>query len=179
MRLRLLVIGCLLCLPAVGRADSLGERIVEFCRENEGKQVGAGNCYALAAKALSAAGAKPRFLNQDYPGKEDYVWGELVMYQEATETGLKRTGAGKDLQPGDVIQFRDTKWEGKKPNGKGKYSMTMDHHTAIVAGVENDGNLVKTYHQNFGGKKVVMEGSLTLDDLKAGWIRVYRPIPKE
>jgi len=44
--------------------------------------------------------------------------------------------------------------------------------------VENDGKLVKIYHQNFGGKKVVMEGSLTLDDLKAGWIRVYRPIPK-
>jgi hypothetical protein len=28
------------------------------------------------------------------------------------------------------------------------------------------------------GKKVVLEGSLTLDDLKEGWIRVYRPVPK-
>ena len=67
---------------------------------------------------------------------------------------------------------------GERTNGKGKYSLTFEHHTAIVSAVENDGKLVKIYHQNFGGKKVVMEGSLTLDDLKAGWIRVYRPIPK-
>lgn len=178
MKLRLLVVGCLVFLPTVGRAGSLGEQIVQFCRENKDKQVGVGNCYALAAKALSAAGAKPRFLNPDFPGKEDYVWGQLVMYQEATQTGLKRTGAGKNIQPGDVIQFRDTKWEGKRPSGKGRYSMTFEHHTAIVWTVENGGNLVKIHHQNFGGKKVVMEGSLTLDDLKAGWIRVYRPIPK-
>jgi hypothetical protein len=70
-------------------------------------------------KALHAAGAKPRFLNPDYPGKEDYVWGKLVMYQEATGAALKRTGKGADVRPGDVIQFRDTKWEGKRPSGKG------------------------------------------------------------
>jgi len=178
MKFRLLIIGCLLFLPMVGRAGSLAEQIVQFCRENNGKQVGAGNCYALAAKALSAAGAKPRFLNPDYPGKEDHVWGKLVMYQEATTTGLKRTGTGKDIQPGDVIQFRDTKWEGKKTTGKGNYSLSFGHHTAVVSAVEKDGNLVRIYHQNFGGKKFVTEGSLTLDDLKAGWIRVYRPIPK-
>src|SRR5436309_12869676 len=112
MRFRLLVIGCLLFLPTAGRADDFGERVVQFCQANKGKQVGAGNCYALAAKALNAAGAKPRFLNPDFPGKEDYVWGKLVMYQEATEKGLKRENKGKDMQPGDVIQFRDTKWEG-------------------------------------------------------------------
>jgi hypothetical protein len=178
MRFRLLVIGCLLFVPTAGRADSLGERIVQFCQENKGKQVGAGDCYALAAKALTDAGAKPRFLNPDYPGKEDYVWGELVLYQEATPTGLKRTGTGKDVQPGDVIQFRDAKWEGKRPGGKGTYSLTFEHHTAIVSAVVNGGGVVKIYHQNFGGNQVVLEGSLTLDDLKAGWIRVYRPVPK-
>jgi hypothetical protein len=44
--------------------------------------------------------------------------------------------------------------------------------------VENDGKLVRFYHQNFASKKIVMEGSITLGDLKAGWIRVYRPNPK-
>jgi hypothetical protein len=161
-----------------GRAISLGERIVQFCRENEGKEVGAGNCYALAAKALNAAGARPRSLNADYPEKEDYVWGKLVMYHEATETGLKREGKYKDIQLGDVIQFRDTTFEGNRPNGKGKYTVTAPHHTAIVYAVENDGKVVKIYQQNDRGKKFVTEGSLILDDLKKGWIRVYRPIPK-
>lgn len=179
MNIRLMVIGCWLFLPTVGIAgNTVGERIVQFCRENKDKQVGAGNCYALAAKALNAANAKPRFLNPDFPGKEDYVWGQLVLYQEATKTGLKRTGKAKDLRLGDVIQFRDTKFEGKRPNGKGTYSLTFPHHTAIISAVENDGKVVRIYHQNFGGKMVVLEGSLTLDDLKAGWFRVYRPLAK-
>jgi hypothetical protein len=161
-----------------GRADALGARIVQFCRENEGKQVGAGNCYALAAKALNAAGARPRVLNADYPAKEDYVWGQLVFYQETTRAGLKREGNGKDIRPGDVIQFRDTKFEGRRPGGKGKYTQTAPHHTAIVYAVGNDGKVVKTYQQNDKGRKFVTEGSLTLDDLKEGWIRVYRPRPR-
>jgi hypothetical protein len=56
--------------------------------------------------------------------------------------------------------------------------MTLKHHTAVVAAVENDGRLVRIYHQNYASKRVVLEGSVTLDDLKAGWIRVYRPLPK-
>jgi hypothetical protein len=179
MKIRLLVIGCLLCLSAAAHADSVSEQIVQFCRENKDKQVGDGDCYDLAKYALSTAGARPQFRNPDYPEKGDYVWGDLVLYLEVTETGPRRTGEGKDVRPGDVIQFRDAKWEGKRPGGKGQYSMTFTHHTAVVSAVENDGKLVRIYHQNFGGKKVVTEAQLRLDDLKAGWIRVYRPIPKE
>jgi hypothetical protein len=68
---------------------------------------------------------------------------------------------------------------GEKAKRKGQYSLTFKHHTAMVSAVENSGKLVRIYHQNLGGKMVVLEGSLTLGDLKAGWIRVYRPIPKE
>jgi hypothetical protein len=44
--------------------------------------------------------------------------------------------------------------------------------------VENGGKRVRFYHQNFASKKIVMDGSITLGDLKAGWIRIYRLNPK-
>jgi hypothetical protein len=169
----------MLLIPTIGLADTVNERIVSFCRQNKDKQVGDGDCYDLAKYALHAAGARPQFRNPDHPAKGDYVWGELVVYLEATPTGPKRTGKNVDIRPGDVIQLRDTRWEGKRASGKGQYSMTLKHHTAIVSAVEEGGRLVKIYHQNYASKKFVMEGSLRPDDLKSGWIRVYRPVAKK
>jgi hypothetical protein len=168
----------MLLIPTAGRADTVGERIVQFCRENKAKAVGDGDCYDLAKYALHAAGAKPQFRNPDHPAKGDYVWGRLVAHLEVTEAGPKRTGSINDVRPGDVIQFRDTRWEGPRASGRGRYTMTLKHHTAIVYAVEDGGKLVRFYHQNFGGKRVVIEGTLKPDDLKAGWMRVYRPNPK-
>lgn len=173
-----LVVGLILSFATVGRADPLAERIVQFCQDHEKKQVGDGSCYALAAKALEAAGGKPNFSYADRPAKGDYVWGKLIMIQEATAAGIKRTGMGGDIQPGDIIQFRDTQWEGKGAGGKGTYSLTFDHHTAIVEAVEGGGIQLNIYHQNFRGKMFVIESILILNDLKKGWIRVYRPVPK-
>jgi hypothetical protein len=178
VKTRLLIAVCFLFVPTYGRADSLGERIVAFCRENKDKAVGDGDCYDLAKFALHAAGAKPQFKNPDFPNKSDYVWGDLVVVIEGDEAGSKKTGKLKEIRPGDVIQFRDTKWSGPKSAGKGTYSLTFKHHTAIVAAVENDGKLIKIYHQNYQSKKYVMEGSLKPDDLKSGWARIYRPLPK-
>jgi hypothetical protein len=166
-----------LFLPATCRADSLHERIVQFCRQNKDQAVGDGDCYDLAKFALHAAGAKPQFRNPDFPAKGDYVWGQLVVHLEATPAGPKPMGKSSDIRPGDVIQFRDTRFEGPRASGKGRYSLSFKHHTAIVSAVEKDGKLVRIYHQNMGGKKFVQEGSLTPDHLKAGWIRVYRPLP--
>ncbi len=59
---------CLLLSPTVGRAESLPDRIVQFCRENIDKQVGDGDCYDLAKHALKAAGAKPQGRFPDTPG---------------------------------------------------------------------------------------------------------------
>lgn len=180
MRIGCSFVACLLLVPSTGRAESsLKEKIVQFCQEKLDKQVGDGDCYDLAKYALKAAGAKPQGRYPDNPGKNDYVWGQLVVSVEATETDQKRQGKAKDIQPGDIIQFRDTKWEGQRSTGKGRYSMALRHHTAVVSGVEDGGKVVRIYHQNYGGKKTVMEGKLQLDDLKEGWVRFYRPLPSD
>jgi hypothetical protein len=153
-------------------APTPGDKVAAYCKKNKGEQVGNGECSALAGAALKDAGAKGR--GKDDPNDGDYTWGKLVYRQEKTDSGFKSDGKRQDIKPGDVIQFRDTKWESKTPTGSS--TMTFGHHTAVVAGVEEKGKVVKIYHQNYNGKKVVMDGTLRLDDLKAGWIRVYHPV---
>lgn len=150
-----------------------------FCKEHKDQKVGDGDCYDLGKYALSAAGARPEFKYHNNPSKGDYVWSKLVFKREAAGEGdVKHEGRAKDVRPGDVIQLRDAKFEGKRQSGKGTYRVSMPHHTAIVSAVENEGKLLRIYHQNIGGKKVVMEASITPEHLKAGWIRIYRPNPK-
>ena len=151
----------------------LGDKVIAFAAGKLGEQVGDGQCAALANHALRAAGARGR--GPDDPDEGDYTWGKLVLALEAGPRGPKPTGKPGDIQPGDVIQFRDTKWVSKR--GNRTYTMTMPHHTAIVQKVEDKGATLRILHQNFGGKKVVQEATLPLATLTEGWIRVYHPIP--
>src|SRR6059058_3339898 len=101
--------------PAEQRDQSIGQKVVEFCRQHLNETVGEGECAHLANAALKAAGAKKR--GPDRPNPGDYVWGELVLTIEAGESAPKVTGKIADLRPGDVIQFRDTKFAWKTKNG--------------------------------------------------------------
>ena len=176
MRFLALLLCAFVVVTPASAADTVGTKIVKFCQENLEKKVGDGDCYDLAQHALKAGGAKPQFRNPDKPNKGDYVWGELVLLLEATPRGLKPTGKIRDIKPGDVIQFRDTKWAGVPPSGRGRYSMSFSHHTAVVSGVAANGLLLGILHQNYRGQKKVLSGTLKLADLKEGWIRIYRPV---
>jgi hypothetical protein len=155
--------------------QSLGEKVIAFCQEHKGQQVGDGECATLANQALRFASAKGR--GNDYPNKGDYTWGTRIFSIEAEESAApKIEGKSFDIKPGDIVQLRDVKFKGRRPGGT--YSMTFSHHTAIVAGVEDGGQVVHIFHQNFGGKKIVMTATYKLADLKEGWLRFYRPVLK-
>jgi hypothetical protein len=172
---------CLVCLAGTAGAaereepSTVGEKIVAFCKERKGQTVGNGECASLAEQALRAAGARER--RRDNPEEGDYCWGELVYRIEAGKE--KPTAAGKlaDVKAGDVIQFRDVRLEGR--NSIGRYTMATKHHTAIVTAVQEAGAVVKILHQNYNGKRVVAEETLRLGDLKEGWLRFYRPVPRK
>jgi hypothetical protein len=164
----------LLVSAAPAGQQSLGDKIIAFCQEHKGQQVGDGECASLANQALRSAGAKGR--GPDSPNKGDYTWGTQTFYIEAQESAPRIEGKTSDIKPGDIIQLRDVKFKGRRPGGT--YSMTFAHHTAIVAGVEEGGQVVHIFHQNFGGKKIVMNATYKLADLKEGWLRFYRPILK-
>ena len=158
---------------AAAKEPTLSEKILAFCRQHKAEQVGDGECSSLADQALKESSAKGR--SAEKPNKGDYVWGEPVYAQITGEA--KPEGKRTDIKPGDIIQFRDVKLAGKDgPNRT--YTMSFGHHTAIVAAVENGGATIRIFQQNYGGKRVVMDGVLHLNDLKEGWLRFYRPVAK-
>jgi hypothetical protein len=177
MRHALLTAGVVFSLAAApvsaGDGTALGDRVVAFCKQHRGERVGTGECTALVEAALRAAGARGR--SGDNPGRGDYVWGKLVYHLEHDGTRLRATGKRGDIKPGDIIQFRDSRFQGRVPGGT--YSHTAPHHSAVVLRVEAQGRSVRVLHQNFGGKRTVVETLIRLDELKAGWLRVYEPLP--
>lgn len=159
------------------KTPTLGDKVIEYAKKQKGKQVGDGECAALATEALKEAGAKDR--QKDSPNAGDYVWGELVLTVEFKKDKGKVEPTGKlsEVKPGDVVQFRDTTWLTRSGN---VISMTTaTHHTAVVLSVDKGRSVIRTLHQNHNGKKVVQDGTLSLNDLRAGWIRVYRPVAKD
>ena len=72
---------------------SMADQIVSYARRKRGERVGDGECYTLVNRALSAADAKSARDYGTVSPDADYVWGTSVTLT--------------DLQPGDVIQFRD------------------------------------------------------------------------
>ena len=92
--IRILIIGVTLlgtASPAV--AQSINDKIVQYCKENVGAKVGDGQCSALAHVAFTQAGAKLEF--KDQPNKGDYVWGKLVYTLEVVDNVQKKTTVPK------------------------------------------------------------------------------------
>jgi hypothetical protein len=118
---------------------SMADRIVSFARQQRGRSVGDGQCFALADRALSSAGAKSAADYGRITRDADYVWGSEV--------------ALSDLRPGDVIQFRNYRLEleivTEAPDATTTRTEehTRPHHTAVVEEVGANG-LVTVLEQN-------------------------------
>jgi hypothetical protein len=164
---------------AVAQPATMSEQVVKFCKDNLRNKVGDGECYDLAEAALKQAGAKLQTEFKDSPKAGDYVWGKLAYTIEIVGGSQKVT---KDptinLQPGDVLQFGDARFEGKNLRGFEKYTTMFPHHTAVVLDVNKADGILTALEQNVNGKRIVMENTYRLTDLKSGWVRVYRPVPK-
>jgi hypothetical protein len=162
-----LFIGVALCAAALRAATTspVGPRVVAYCQAHLGQKVGNGECAGLAFQALKAAGAKPR-TEPDFPGRGDYVWGRPIFIAEGSGEGPKNTGAFTDIQPGDVMQYRNV-----------RFGRThADHHTAVIKEVDPASGVVKAFAQNGGGRRFVFEITVPLKRLSRGWIRIYRPV---
>lgn len=148
----------------------LNEKVAAYARANVGKKVGDGICITLAIMALKQAGARAFPLDR---ADGDYIWGEPIERPQ-------------DALPGDILQFRDAVFDGRRVAKRRTtwWHEEYPHHTAIVSGVSERGNVLTVLHQNVGGKnksedekKIVRESSLRMDSLQpGGWVRVYRPV---
>ncbi len=154
---------------------SCNPSILEFCRENLGKRIANGQCGMLAQEALKIAGAAPR--GADSPGEGDYVWGELVATIKAGFVGAASVQDLAYVQPGDIIQFHDTRFTGYTHREFGVYWMEARHHTAVLESVDLAHHTITVLHQNWNGQKIIRRQCLSLGGMTRGWLRFYRPTP--
>jgi hypothetical protein len=149
----------------------LNEKVVAYARNQLGTCVGDGSCTSLAIAALKSAGA--RYYPMAEPGGE-FTWGEPVE-------------SFKDALPGDILQFRNAVFRGRKnlPGGRWiTWHHEYPHHTAIVSGVSERGKAVAILHQNVTGQGKdakealnVQEATIRVDSLqKGGSVRIFRPV---
>jgi hypothetical protein len=149
----------------------LNEKVLAFARAKVGTSVGDGSCTSLAIAALKDAGA------QRYPWSQRsgaLTWGQPVV-------------SFKDALPGDILQFENAVFHGKKFVSRQRWISwhhEYPHHTAIVARVSDGGNVVVVLHQNVAMKGKdeketlnVQETALPIDSLQSGGsIHIFRPV---
>jgi|GEM_PF-1717647 len=150
----------------------LNQKVLDFAKAHRGKKVGDGICTTLAIHALRAADA------QSYPrhrGNGDFAWGERVERLE-------------DALPGDILQFRDAVFQGKKYVTSRRWISwyaNYPHHTAILSASSENGQVLTILHQNVGPKRSsdeqkqrVKQDTLRMNSLQeGGWVRIFRPKP--
>lgn len=131
----------------------LNRKVLEYVESVLGEQVHRGECWDLANQALLLIDAK-------WDGR--YKYGE--------EYNPRRTA----VLPGDLIQFKNVKVRYRE--GNTIYTESMDHHTAIVYRVLEDGTL-ELAHQNttFSGRTVGIS-KLDLKTVISGRMWFYRPV---
>jgi hypothetical protein len=159
---------------------TMAEQIVSYPRHRRGQIVGDGECFTLVNRALTNAGAKGAADFGQVTPDADYVWG--------TAASLS------DLQPGDVIQFRDYRYdrEVETSNSSGTTTDTdfqeRPHHTAIVERVDGNGAVTVleqnippgtgvTRHQLFFSNRTSQSGNTTTTIRVQGTFWFYRPQP--
>jgi len=162
---------------------SMADRIVSYARGPRGERVGNGECYTLVNRALNRAGAKRASDYGPIGPDDDYIWGSPVNLDE--------------LQPGDVIQFRNYRYEIETETEDDEGTSTEEggqerpHHTAIVETVHGDG-VVTVLEQNipegrgpvrrtrlyFADSEVETETRTVRVDVSGTWW-FYRPEARE
>lgn len=137
-------------------AASQSTLVAQFAAQRFGHTVGDGECFALADLALRSINVKSASDFGTISANADYVWGREVTIGQA--------------QAGDVIQFRNfgftetTRTDITRPDGSTEWteetrSESRPHHTAIVASVGDNGQLM-VYEQNVGGQRQVLLNQL-------------------
>lgn len=128
-------------------------KVIAFVKNVVGKKVGKGECWDLAAEALSSAGAK---------WTPPYSFGKMIDYK-------------KDLLfQGDIIQISNVVMESRSDTAITRWKMVQ--HTAILFEIGIKGS-VQVAEQNVNGVRKVMISTWNLNDIKSGNMQFYRPQP--
>jgi hypothetical protein len=131
----------------------LNAGVLEFVRRNMGQEVGNGECWTLAARALKFAGAEPA---------QEYTFGRLLAKNE-------------QWLPGDIIQFTSCVFRYKVGSTTSTVKAGAPNHTAVMWGRDNGIPVIA--QQNHNGDKTVSLMNIDLDSLIKGKFQIFRPVP--
>jgi hypothetical protein len=161
------------------KVSPLNQRIVSFCKKSIGKKIGDGQCADLAYQALLLSGAESPDDFKDNPKPGDYVWGDFLYCHKVEGSKHLEKGDRNAVKPGDIIQMRDVVIEHEEDSGEyvTRETIDADHHTAVVSSVSADGLTYQVIEQNANEVPTVTAGALHLEDMKHGYILVYRAVP--
>jgi hypothetical protein len=151
------------------------EKLASWCENQIGKQVGNGECWTLANDGLTAVASECKARRQEpCMASQSYVHGALLYQQicprpPQSPEGILAAGVAR----GDIVQFWKARFEAR--DGRSWKSAGAPDHTAVVIGVERNGEL-RVLEQNIGGVKIVKEGSYNVGELIEGELRIFRAV---
>lgn len=129
-------------------AETVGEKIVKYCKSQMGKKIDRGECWDLVSAALNYAGA---------------TWNKYDVYGTVYDPKKEK------IKVGDVIEMHNAKFEFED----GTWMKVVEHY-AIVYEVKED-NKITIVHQNHNNIRKVQTLDLDLDGLTSGKLIFYRP----
>ncbi|KAF1830232.1 hypothetical protein BDW02DRAFT_110689 [Decorospora gaudefroyi] len=144
--------------------EQFGRQIAKAIESKQNTVVGNGTPHALIDELL-----KP--YREALPPVSTRAFGALVYANLANAS----TQSYDEIRPGDIISFRNAKFQGKAGPMHAKYSMDVGKPDHVGVVVEWDGSKkkVRAWEQGREHKKVKPE-SFKMGDLRSGEVRVWR-----
>lgn len=151
--------------------ERFGRRIVEAVGWKKDTAVGDGTPQALITELM-----------QPFPDAllpvGTRAYGALVYSNLANAS----TSQYDEIRPGDIITFRNARFQGKHGPMHAKYSMEVGTsntggHVAIVSEWDGTKKKVRAWEQGREKRKVALE-SFKLDDLRSGEVKIWRVMPR-
>ena len=148
--------------------ERFGRPIADAVSAKNNAVVGDGSPQGLVAELL-------RPLNDALRPVGTRAFGALVYANMANAS----TQQNDVIRPGDIISFRNAKFQGKHGAMHAKYSAEVGKpdHVAVVAEWDGTKKKVRAFEQGRESKKVKVE-SFKLDDLRSGEVKIWRVMPR-
>lgn len=148
--------------------DRFGRRIIDSASAKKDTVVGDGTPQGLVQELL-------RPLHGALPPVGTRAYGALVYANMANAS----TQQQDVIRPGDIVSFRNSKFQGKHGPLGAKYNAEVGKpdHVAIVAEWDGSKKKLRTWEQGRENKKVKQE-SYKLEDLRSGEVKVWRVVAR-
>ncbi|KAF3923139.1 hypothetical protein ABW20_dc0107758 [Dactylellina cionopaga] len=148
--------------------NSFGKSIFEAAKSLENKVVGDGNPSVLPVELIKGVtGALPPIGTKSYG---------VTVYQNLGNATIQQLD---EIRSGDIITFRNAKFQGHKGGLHQKYSLDLSKmdHVGVVYDWDGTKKKLRIFEQGRESKKVKVE-SFRIGDLRSGEVKIWRVVGK-